>query len=148
MAEVFVNHAAVTHSLVVEDFQGFAESKDLVQRLGERGEIERRLLRSCVVEGELLAEDRLAAPRHPHDQVDRVLEKSAAQDLIEALVSAWESLDQRLRGVRIDWRVSALVPSKSRTEETRASGSSGLRRKPAAPRWMASSALSIAATAR
>jgi hypothetical protein len=34
------------------------------------------------VENELLAEDGLAAPRHPDDQVDRVAEKTSVEDLV------------------------------------------------------------------
>src|SRR5439155_1144610 len=124
----------------------FAASKNLVQWLGKGGEIQRRAFGGRVVERELLAEDRLAAPGHPHDEVDRVLEEAALQDLVESRVAAWEALDQRVRDDRRDWCVRALVPSRSLTDETSASGSRGLGRKAAAPRCRASSALSIAAT--
>src|ERR1700687_3575844 len=105
------------------------------------------MLRSGVVEGYLRAEDRLAAPGNTNDQVDRVLEQAAVQDLVEPVVAAWEPLYQRRTSDRLRCRASALVPMRSRTVETRVSGSRGLCMKAAAPDLIASSALSIADTA-
>src|ERR1700716_497902 len=105
------------------------------------------MLGGCVVERELLAEDRLAAASDADDEVDRVLEQAAVQDLIESRIAARKPLDQRRDFDRRPSRASALVPSRSRTVETSISGSSGLRRNAAAPDLMASSALSIADTA-
>ena len=44
-----------------------------------------------VAERDLLAQDRLATARHPDDQVDRVFEQAAVQDVVEALATARES---------------------------------------------------------
>src|ERR1700682_685112 len=105
------------------------------------------MLRARVVECELLAEDRLTAAGNAKDQVDRVLEQAAVQDLVEPVVAAWETLYQRRTSDRLPCRASALVPMRSRTVETRVSGSRGLCMKGAAPDLIASSALSIADTA-
>ena len=102
LAEVLIDDATLPDGIRIEDLEGFAESKDLVQRLGEGGEIQCRTLVRRVVERELLAEDRLAAAGHPDDQVDRVLEQAAVQDLVESWVAARESLDQRVTGERRD----------------------------------------------
>src|SRR6202171_6332829 len=106
------------------------------------------MLRARVVECELLAEDRLTAAGNANDQVDRVLEQAAVQDLVEPVVAAWETLYQRRTSDLLPGRASALVPSRSRTVETRVSGSRGLCMKAAAPDRIASSALSMADTAR
>src|ERR1700682_3701306 len=106
------------------------------------------MLGGRVVERELLAEDRLAAAGHADDQVDRVLEQAAVEYVVESLIAARKPLDQRRAFDRRPSRASALVPSRSRTVETSIRGSSGLRRKAAAPDLIASSALSIADTAR
>src|ERR1700687_5607673 len=148
LAKILIDDTAGPHGFAIEDLEGFAKTKDLVQWLRQRPEVEGGMLRRRVVEGELLAEDRLATARHADDQVDRVLENPAVQDLVESVVAARQPLDQRRALERLPWRTSALVPSRSRTVETRVSGSRGLCMKAAAPDRIASSALSMADTAR
>src|SRR6267378_1403988 len=147
LTQVLVHDASFADRFVIEDVQGFAKPKNLVQRLRESREIQGRLFRRRILESELLAEDRLAASRDADDQVDRILEQAAVEDLVKARIAARQPLDQGRTVEGRPGRARALVPRRSRTVETRFSDSRGLRRNAAAPSLMASSPLSIAETA-
>src|SRR5438034_6565390 len=147
LPEVLVDHAALDDRGPVEEGQRLAVAKDLVQRLGKGGQVERRSLNGGVVERDLLTQDRLAAAGNADDQVDGVLQQTAVQYLVESLVPGRQPLGHRWTRGSCDRSTSALVPRRSRTVETRARGSRGLRMKAAAPDRIASSALSIADTA-
>src|SRR5437016_4252484 len=100
-----------------------------------------------VVERELLAQDRLAAPGDADDEIDGVPEQAAVEDRVEVLIAARQPIGQDVAKRLWRGRTRALVPRRSRMVETRISGSTGFRMKAAAPRCSASSALSIADTA-
>jgi hypothetical protein len=88
-AEVLVEHRPADRG-GVEELQGLAEAEDLLQRLGQGGEVDDRPVRAGVVEGVLLGEDGLARARKSHDHGDPVARQAAAQGLIQSLVPAAE----------------------------------------------------------
>ena len=67
----------------VEEVQVLAEANDLLQRLRDRREIDRRTLRSRVLEDVLLRDNRLAGSRQARDEADRVRGQPSPQDHIE-----------------------------------------------------------------
>jgi len=72
----------------VKEAEGLAEAEDLLQRLGQGGEVHRGAVRAGVAEGVLLGDDRLAGAWQPHDDADAVGGQAAAQNLVEWLVPA------------------------------------------------------------
>src|SRR5205085_12650623 len=138
---------ALAHRGSIEEVERLAVPQNLVERLGHRGQVERRLVDRGVMEDELLAKDGLAAAGNADHQRDRVLEDPPVKDLVETHVTAREPVCHRGVVVRLAARASALVPRRSRTVDARISGSSGLRRNADAPTASASCVASMAATA-
>ena len=60
-----------------------AVAEDLLERLGNRREVEGRTLGCRVMEEVLLSKDRLARTGTPHDEVDPVHEKPAVENRVE-----------------------------------------------------------------
>ena len=80
------------HLVHVEEPELLEVLDHLVERLGERREVEDRPpLVVRVGEDELLGEGRLARSRLAHDDVDRVLGDSASEDLVELAVAGREA---------------------------------------------------------
>jgi hypothetical protein len=72
----------------IEEAEGLGVPEDLLERLRDRREVDRRPLLSRAGEDQLLAEDRLSRARQPHDQIDAVHRQTTAEDPIQALVAA------------------------------------------------------------
>ena len=72
----------------VEERQALAKPGDLLQRLGDGGEVDRGPFGPRVPEGVLLGQDRLAGAGAPHDEADGIRGQAAAQDLIERCMPA------------------------------------------------------------
>ena len=86
-AEVLVEDRPADR-IAIEEAERLGVAEDLLERLGDRGQVDRRALLGRAGEHELLAEDRLARARQPHDQVDAVQRQTAAEDQVEAFVAA------------------------------------------------------------
>src|SRR5581483_11116344 len=128
----------------LEELQGLPEADDLLQRLGQGGEVDGGAVRGGVVERVMLGEDRLAGARQPHDHRDAVVRQAAAEDLVQGPVAAAEPAVVHQRSCPASM---ALDRSRSRTVDTSWSGSSGLRRNASAPASIAASMTSTADTA-
>ena len=141
-AEVLVEDGAADR-VRIEEAEALAVAQDLVERLGDRGEVESGPLGGGVGEHVLLGEDRLAGAGQPDQHVDRVGRQAAAEDGVEARVATREPL---ARHAVAAWR-KALLPSRSLTVETNCSGSRGFCRNasaPAAKAWSRASSVEIA----
>src|SRR5581483_9310626 len=128
----------------LEELQGLPEADDLLQRLGQGGEVDGGAVRGGVVERVMLGEDRLAGARQPHDHRDAVVRQAAAEDLVQGPVAAAEPAVVHQRSCPASM---ALDRSRSRTVDTSWSGSSGLRRNASAPASIGASMTSTADTA-
>ena len=86
---------------LVEEAERLAVAEDLLERLGDRREVERRTLGRGVVEEVLLGQDRLARSGTTHDEVDPVQQKAAAEHGVETRraarqpVAHWTRTDRR-----------------------------------------------------
>ena len=78
--------------VAIEEAERLGVAEDLLERLGDRGEVDRRALFGRAGEDELLGEDRLSGARQSHDQVDPARRQTAAEDQVEPLVAAREAL--------------------------------------------------------
>ena len=85
--EILIEHRRADR-IVAEEIQALAETHDLLQWLGNRGEIDCRTPRAPVPEDVLLRDDGLAGPGQPHDQADRVRGQAAAEHGVERLMPA------------------------------------------------------------
>ena len=104
-AEVLVEDRS-TDRVAVEEAERLRVAKDLLERLGDRRQVDRGTLLGRAREHELLAEQRLSRARQPHDQVDAVRRQAAAEDQVEPCVAARAALlhQARSRRVRSDQR--------------------------------------------
>ena len=80
------------HRVAIEEAERLGVAEDLLERLGDRGEVDRRAFLGRAGEDELLGEDRLSGARQSHDQVDPAPRQTAAEDQVEPLVAAREAL--------------------------------------------------------
>jgi hypothetical protein len=94
LAEVVVEDAGAEGG-GVEVIQGLAVTEDLLQGLGDRGEIERRTARSGVAEQILLGQDGLSRAWPAGEQGDSVERQTAAEHLVQAIRAAGQSIDHR-----------------------------------------------------
>ena len=85
-AQILVEHRGADRPLV-EEAQRLAVSQDLLERLGDRGEVDRRPFRRGVVEGVLLREDRLPGSGESDDEVDPVAGQASAQHVVQSFAS-------------------------------------------------------------
>ena len=90
-AEVLVEDRAADRA-AVEEAERLGVAQDLLEGLRDRREVDRRALLGRAGEHELLAEDRLARARSPHDQVDAAQRQTAAEDPVKAFVAARAAL--------------------------------------------------------
>ena len=93
-AQVLVEHAAADR-VRVEEGQGLSVPQDLLERLGDRREVDRGPVLARVLEQVLLRQDRLAGTGQTHDDVDGVGEQPAAQDGVEPLAPAGDPVRHR-----------------------------------------------------
>src|SRR6185503_4379584 len=77
---------------LIKELESLEVADGLGERLGERGEIQDRPLVDRVLEDELFGEDRLARARMPHDDVDGVRRKAAAEDGVGLAVARRQAL--------------------------------------------------------
>ena len=90
-AEVLVEDRPADRG-AIEEVERLGVAEDLLERLRDRGEVDRRAFLGRAGEHELLGEDRLSRARSPHDQVDAVQRQTAAEDFVEAFVAARAAL--------------------------------------------------------
>ena len=86
MAEVFVDDVRPDNGRV-EETERLAVAEDLLERLGNRREVEGRTLGRGVVEEVLLGQDRLARSRTTHDEIDPVHQKAAIEHGVQTAPS-------------------------------------------------------------
>ena len=90
-AEVLVEDRPADRA-AIEEAERLRVVEDLLERLRDRGQVDRRALLGRAGEDELLAEQRLSRAREPHDQVDAVHRQTAAEDQVKPFIAAWSAL--------------------------------------------------------
>ncbi len=143
-AQVLVEHAGADR-VRVEEGQGLSVPQDLLERLGDRREVDGGSVLARVLEHVLLRQDRLARSGQTHDDVDGVREQPSAQDGVEPFAPAGDPV--RHRAGTTSCR-NELVPRRSRTAETSWSGSIGFWRNADAPASSAASRVAMLDSAR
>jgi hypothetical protein len=89
LPQILVEHPPADHA-GIEEGHGLAVAQDLLQRLRNSRQVDGGSLDAGIVEHVLLRQDRLAAARRPHHQVDPIGWEPAAQDGVQSLGAAAE----------------------------------------------------------